>query len=264
MVIEMMDAAMASRRYSTVGKLSGKTAVVTGASKGIGAGIARAFAEEGANIVVNYARGKDDAEQVAADIRNSGGKSNTVQADVSQQSDVDRLVAEATKAFGNVDILVNNAGVYEFAPIEQITEDSYRRMFDLNVLGTVLSTQAAVKAMNGSGSIINLSSVVSLTPPPAGSLYSATKGAVDVITRALAQELGPRNIRVNSLAPGLVETEGTRAAGNGEFESYAVSRTPRGRDGKPEDVAKVAVFLASDDSAWITGEVLPVGGGARL
>jgi 3-oxoacyl-[acyl-carrier protein] reductase len=249
-----------------VGKLSGKTAVITGASKGIGAGIALAFAKEGANVVVNYARGKDDAEKVAASIKDSGGKSITVQADVSKKADVDKLFAEATKAFGTVDILVNNAGVYEFAPLAEITEDSYRRLFDLNVLGTLLSTQAAVKAMNGGGSIINLSSVVSLTPPPTSSVYSATKGAVDVITRTLAQELGPRNIRVNSLSPGLVETEGTRAAGTseGEFKSYALSRTPLGRVGVPDDIAKVAVFLASDDSAWITGEVLPVGGGARL
>jgi 3-oxoacyl-[acyl-carrier protein] reductase len=247
-----------------VGKLSGKTAVITGASKGIGAGIALAFAKEGANVVVNYARGKDDAEKVAANIKDFGGKSITVQADVSKKADVDKLFAEATKAFGTIDILVNNAGVYEFAPLDQITEESYRRLFDLNVLGTLLSTQAAVKAMNGGGSIINLSSVVSITPPPTGTVYSATKGAVDVITRTLAQELGPRNIRVNSLAPGLVETEGTKATGNAEFESYAISRTPLGRAGAPQDVAKVAVFLASDDSAWMTGEVLPVAGGARL
>jgi len=249
-----------------VGKLSGKTAVITGASKGIGAGIALAFAKEGANVVVNYARGKDDAEKVAAKITGSGGKSITVQADVSKKADVDKLFAEATKAFGTIDILVNNAGVYEFAPLAEITEDSYHRLFDLNVLGTLLSTQAAVKAMNGGGSIINLSSVVSLTPPPTASVYSATKGAVDVITRTLAQELGPRNIRVNSLAPGLVETEGTKASGNaeGEFRSYAISRTPLGRVGVPDDIAKVAVFLASDDSAWMTGEVVPVGGGARL
>ena len=199
-----------------MGKLTGKTAVITGASKGIGAGIALAFAKEGANVVVNYARGKDDAEKVAANIKGSGGKSITVQADVSKKADVDKLFAEATKAFGTVDILVNNAGVYEFAPLDQITEDSYRRMFDLNVLGTLLSTQAAVKSMTNGGSIINLSSVASLTPPPTGSVYSATKGAVDVITRSLAQELGPQNIRVNSLAPGLVETEGTRAAGTSE------------------------------------------------
>ena len=250
-----------------MGKLTGKTAVVTGASKGIGAGIAKAFAKEGANVVVNYASSKADAEKVAAEIQGAGGKAVTVQADVSQQADVDRLFAETTEAFGKVDILVNNAGVYEFAPIEQITEASYRKMFDLNVLGTVLSTQAAIKTMNGNGgSIINLSSVVSLTPPPAGSLYSATKGAVDVITRSLAQELGPRNIRVNSLAPGLVETEGTRTSGNseGQFRDYAVSRTPLGRVGLPDDIAKVAVFLASDDSAWMTGEVLPVGGGVRM
>jgi 3-oxoacyl-[acyl-carrier protein] reductase len=250
-----------------VGKLAGKTAVVTGASKGIGAGIARALAKEGANVVVNYARAKADAEKVSAEIQRSGGKSITVQADVSKQADVGRLFAETKKAFGKVDILVNNAGVYEFAPIEQVTEESYRRMFDLNVLGTVLSTQAVLKAMNGDGgSIINISSIVSLTPAPTGSIYSATKGAVDVITRTLALELGPRKIRVNSLSPGLVETEGTRAAGTteGEFKSFALSRTPLGRVGAPDDIGKVAVFLASDDSAWITGEVLPVGGGVRL
>jgi 3-oxoacyl-[acyl-carrier protein] reductase len=249
-----------------VRKLSGKTAVVTGASKGIGAGIAKALASEGANVVVNYAKAKDDAARVSTEIRSSGGKAITVQADVTNQADVDRLFAETKKAFGTVDILVNNAGVYEFAALEDVTEASYRRMFDLNVLGTVLSTQAAVKAMNGSGSIINVSSVASLTPVATGSLYSATKGAVDVITRSLAQELGPRNIRVNSLSPGLVETEGTRTAGTseGDFKSYAISRTPLGRVGQPQDIAKVAVFLASDDSAWMTGEVLPVGGGARL
>ena len=249
-----------------MGKLAGKTAVVTGASKGIGAGIAKAFAREGANVVVNYARGKEDAESVAAEIEKSGGKAITVEADVSKQADVDRLFDVTKKKFGTVDILVNNAGVYEFAPIGQVTEASYRRMFDLNVLGTVLSTQAALKSMNGSGSIINLSSVASLTPIPAGSLYSATKGAVDVITMTLAQELGPRKIRVNSLAHGLVETEGTRTAGtsDGEFKNVAVSRTPLGRVGEVEDIAKVAVFLASDDSGWITGEVLPAGGGARL
>ena len=250
-----------------MGKLTGKTAVVTGASKGIGAGIALALANEGANVVVNYARAKDDAEKVASAITGSGGKAITVQADVSKKKDVDKLFAEATKAFGKIDILVNNAGVYEWAPLADITEESFHRQFDLNVLGTLLSTQAAVKAMtNGGGSIINLSSIVSLTPPPTGTVYSATKGAVDVITRTLAQELGPRNIRVNSLSPGLVETEGTRAGGfsEGEFKSYAISRTPLGRVGQPDDIAKVAVFLASDDSAWMTGEVLPVGGGARL
>jgi len=249
-----------------MGKLSGKTAVVTGASKGIGAGIALALAKEGANVVVNYARAKDDAEKVAAQINQNGSKAITVQADVSKQADVDKLFAAATKTFGKVDILVNNAGVYEFAPLLDITEESYRRQFDLNVLGTLLSTQAAVKSMKDGGSIINLSSIVSLTPPPASSVYSATKGAVDVITRTLAQELGPQNIRVNSLSPGLVETEGTRAIGvsEGEFKQMAISRTPLGRVGQPDDIAKVAVFLASDDSAWMTGEILPVGGGARL
>jgi len=249
-----------------MGKLAGKTAVVTGASKGIGAGIAKAFGKEGANVVVNYARDKEDAEKVAAAIEKAGGKAITVQADVSRQADVDRLFEVTKKTFGTVDVLVNNAGVYEFAPIDQVTEASYRRMFDLNVLGTVLSTQAALKSMNGSGSIINVSSVAALTPIPTGSLYSATKGAVDVITRTLAEELGPRKIRVNSLAPGLVETEGTRAAGTseGNFKETIVARTPLGRVGAVDDIAKVAVFLASDDSGWITGEVLPVGGGARL
>ena len=249
-----------------MGKLAGKTAVVTGASKGIGAGIAKAFGKEGANVVVNYARDKEDAEKVAAAIEKAGGKAITVQADVSRQADVDRLFEVTKKTFGTVDVLVNNAGVYEFAPIDQVTEASYRRMFDLNVLGTVLSTQAALKSMNGSGSIINVSSVAALTPIPTGSLYSATKGAVDVITRTLAEELGPRKIRVNSLAPGLVETEGTRAPGTseGNFKETIVARTPLGRVGAVDDIAKVAVFLASDDSGWITGEVLPVGGGARL
>lgn len=249
-----------------MGKLKGKTAVVTGASKGIGAGIALALAKEGANVVVNYARAKDDAEKVAAQINQNGSKAITVQADVSKKADVDKLFAEATKAFGKVDILVNNAGVYEFAPLQEITEESYRRQFDLNVLGTLLSTQAAVKSMPAGGSVINLSSIVALTPPPTSAIYSATKGAVDVITRTLAQELGPQKIRVNSLSPGLVETEGTRTAGtsDGEFKQLVVSRTPLGRVGQPEDIAKVAVFLASDDSAWMTGEVLPVGGGTRL
>ena len=249
-----------------MGKLAGKTAVVTGGSKGIGAGIAKAFGKEGANVVVNYARGKEDAEKVAAAIEKAGGTAITVQADVSKQADVDRLFEVTKNTFGTVDVLVNNAGVYEFAPIDQVTEASYRRMFDLNVFGTVLSTQAALKSMNGSGSIINLSSVAALTPIPTGSLYSATKGAVDVITRTLAEELGPRQIRVNSLAPGLVETEGTRSAGTseGSFKQMLVARTPLGRVGEVEDIAKVAVFLASDDSGWITGEVLPVGGGVRL
>ena len=249
-----------------MGKLSGKTAVVTGASKGIGAGIALALGKEGANVVVNYARAKEDAEKVAAKINQNGSKAITVQADVSKKVDVDKLFAEATKAFGKVDILVNNAGIYEFGALDQITEESYRRQFDLNVLGTLLSTQAAVKSMPAGGSVINLSSVVALTPPPTSSVYSATKGAVDVITRTLAQELGPQKIRVNSLSPGLVETEGTRASGNaeGDFKAFAISRTPLGRVGQPDDIAKVAVFLASDDSAWMTGEILPVGGGARL
>ena len=259
-----MDIEMIVKEEHSVGKLNGKTAVITGASKGIGAGIALAFAKEGANVVVNYARGKDDAEKVAANIKNSGGKSITVQADVSKKSDVDKLFAY--KGVWDRRHSREQRRRVRIRSSPGITEESYRRMFDLNVLGTLLSTQAAVKSMTNGGSVINLSSVASLTPPPAASVYSATKGAVDVITRSLAQELGPQNIRVNSLAPGLVETEGTKAAGTseGEFRNLAVSRTPLGRVGAPQDIAKVAVFLASDDAAWITGEVLPVGGGARL
>jgi 3-oxoacyl-[acyl-carrier protein] reductase len=262
MAVEMKS----ERGEGAMGKLKGKTAVITGASKGIGAGIAVAFAKEGANVVVNYSRSAADAEKVSAEVKQAGGKALVVQADVSKQADVDKLFAATTKEFGKVDILVNNAGVYEFASIQDVTVDSYRRQFDLNVLGTLLSTQAAVKSMPAGGTIINVSSVASLTPPPTASVYSATKGAVDVITRTLAQELGPQKIRVNSLAPGLVETPGTKVAGTseGEFREMALARTPLGRIGETEDIAKVAVFLASDDSGWITGEVLPVGGGARL
>jgi 3-oxoacyl-[acyl-carrier protein] reductase len=248
-------------------KLTGKVAVVTGASKGIGAAIARRFGAEGANVVVNYVTDKAGAEQVVRDIESAGSKAVTVKANVADAKDVDRLFTEAKKAFGKIDILVNNAGVYEFKPLEQIDEQHFRKHFDLNVLGLLLSTKAAVANINGDGaSIINVSSIASKTPPAGSSVYSATKGAVDVLTRSLAQELGPRRIRVNTLAPGVTDTEGVRALPEDgpEFRNYAVSRTPLGRVGTADDIASAALFLASDDSRWITGEEILVGGGIRL
>ncbi|MBV9072469.1 MAG: glucose 1-dehydrogenase [Acidobacteria bacterium] len=253
-----------------MGKLNGKVALVTGASKGIGAAIAKGLAAEGAAVVVNYRSDKAGAEKVVGEITKAGGKAKALAGDVAKAADVKKIFGELKTNHPHIDILVNNAGVYEFAPIEQFSEESFRRQFDTNVLGTLLATKEALPFFNGSGgSIINLSSVVSITPPANGSVYSATKSAVDTITRSLAQELGPRKIRVNSLAPGFTETEGLKAfAGEnpaeGDFGKYAVSRTPLGRVGHPQDIAKAAVFLASDDAAWITGEVLPVGGGARL
>jgi 3-oxoacyl-[acyl-carrier protein] reductase len=248
-------------------KLTGKVAVITGASKGIGAAIAEKLGAEGAKVVVNYARDKAGAEKVVGKIRKSGGEAVAVQADVSRSEDVKKLFGETAKSFGNVDILVNNAGVYEFRPLESLDEEHYRRIFDLNVLGLLLTTKEAVAHMNGQGgSIINLSSIASKTPAPNSSVYAGTKGAVDVISRALALELAPRKIRVNSLAPGATETEGVRAMPefkNG-FEDLAISRTPLGRMGTGEDIAKAALFLASEDSGWITGEELLVGGGIRL
>ena len=247
-------------------KLSGKTAVVTGASKGIGAAIAETLGRNGANVVVNYASDKAGAERVVKSIESAGGKAIAVQADVSRKEQLDQLFAATTKAFGHVDVLVNNAGVYEFRPLENIDEQHYRRLFDINVLGLLLTTQAAVKVMNGTGgSIINISSLASRQPVPASSVYSATKGAVDVITQELAQELGPRKIRVNALSPGVTETEGLRSVGaDKNFLDYAVSRTPLGRLGASEDIADAALFLASDDSRWITGEAVQIGGGLRM
>jgi len=248
-------------------KLKGKVAVVTGASKGIGAAIAQALGKEGASVVVNYASDKAGAERVVGSITASGGKAIAVKGDVAQSSDVSKLFAETKKAFGKVDILVNNAGVYEFRPLEAVSEEHFHRQFNINVLGLLLTTKEAVQHMNGDGgSIINLSSVVSLTPAPQGSVYSATKAAVDAITRSLAQELGARKIRVNSLLPGVTETEGLKAndAANKDFLSYAVSRTPLGRVGTVDDIASAALFLASDDSRWITGENLVAGGGIRI
>ncbi len=249
-------------------KLNGKVAVVTGASKGIGAAIAERLATDGASVVVNYASDKAGAERVAKKIAANGGKAFVVQADVSKKDDIHKLFRETVLRFGKVDILVNNAGVYEFRPLEAIDEEHFHKQFNLNVLGLLLTTQEAVQHMNGDGgSIINVSSVAAKTPREGGSVYSATKGAVDVVTRSLAQELGKRNIRVNSLSPGYTDTEGVRSsdvASTDAFRELAVSRTPLGRVGTGEDIAGAAAFLASDDSRWITGETLLTGGGIRL
>ncbi|MBB6485629.1 SDR family NAD(P)-dependent oxidoreductase [Rhizobium lusitanum] len=247
-------------------KLAGKVAIVTGASKGIGAGIAKAMAEAGASVVVNYASSREGADKVVADIAAKGGKALAVHGDVSRSEDVKRLFAETKQAFGAVDILVNNAGVYQFAPIEEFTEEEFHREFNINVLGTLLTTREAVKHFGPQGgNIINIgSNAVSMNLPTA-SVYTATKAAVDSITKILAKELGPRNIRVNNLAPGGVETEGVVAAGflGSDFEKHLVSQTPLGRLGQPTDIAPVAVFLASQDAAWVTGETIYVGGGLK-
>ncbi len=246
-------------------KLTGKVALVTGASKGIGAGIALALGAEGAHVVVNYASSREGADQVVAAIEQAGGKALAIQGHVGRTADVEKLFAEAAQAFGTIDILVNNAGVFSFLPIGEITEAEYHRQFDTNVLGVLLASQAAAKQFGPQGgSVINISSVVSRLAPPGSSIYSATKGAVDTITKVLANELGPRGIRVNAINPGMIETEGTRTAGfiGGAFEDQSVAQTPLGRIGKPDDIAPVAVFLASDDSRWITGEIINVSGGA--
>jgi 3-oxoacyl-[acyl-carrier protein] reductase len=251
-----------------MGKLSGKVAVVTGASKGIGAAIAERLGKEGANVVVNYASDKAGADKVAKQIEANGGKALVVKADVSKKEDISKLFGETTLRFGKVDILVNNAGVYEFRPLEAVDEEHFHRQFNLNVLGLLLTTKEAVQYMNGDGgSIINVSSVAAKTPREGGSVYSATKGAVDVVSRTLAQELGPRKIRVNSLSPGFTDTEGVRSsdvASTDAFRDLAVSRTPLGRVGTGEDIAGAAAFLASEDARWITGETILIGGGIRL
>jgi 3-oxoacyl-[acyl-carrier protein] reductase len=248
------------------GKLNGKVAVVTGASKGIGAGIAKEFAAAGASVVVNYSSAKQDADRVVDEISKGGGKAIAIQGNVARKADVGRLFAEAEKAFGKLDILVNNAGVYEFVPLEQVTEQQFHRMFDTNVLGMILATQEALKHFNAnSGSIINVGSLASSLTPPTAVVYNATKGAVDAITRTLAKELGPRKIRVNSINPGMVVTEGAVAGGytEGEMRKTFESLTPMGRIGETQDVAPAAVFFASDDSKWITGETLLIAGGLR-
>jgi 3-oxoacyl-[acyl-carrier protein] reductase len=248
------------------GKLNGKVAVVTGASKGIGAGIASELAAEGASVVVNYASAKQDADRVVDEISKRGGKAVAIQGNVAKKAEVQRLFAEAEKAFGKIDILVNNAGVYEFVPLEQVTEEQFHRMFDVNVLGMLLATQEALKHFNAAGgSIVNIGSLASSLTPPTAVVYNATKGAVDAVTLTLAKELGPRKIRVNSINPGMVITEGSTAGGfiESDFQKFFESQAPLGRVGKPDDIAPAAVFFASDDSKWITGETLIIAGGVR-
>jgi 3-oxoacyl-[acyl-carrier protein] reductase len=247
-------------------KLKGKVAVVTGASKGIGAGIAKQLAAEGAAVVVNYSSSKADADKVVGAITAKGGKAVAVQANVAKQGDIDQLFAATRKAFGRLDILVNNAGIYEFTPLAQITEEHFRKQFDVNVLGPILASQAAAKLFDSAGgSIINVSSLASTLAFPNAAVYSGTKGALDAITRALAAELGPRGIRVNAIRPGMVETEGTHAAGieGSDMQKETRLQTPLGRLGQPADISGAAVFLASADSSWITGETFVISGGRR-
>lgn len=245
-------------------KLAGKIALVSGASKGIGASIAERLAEEGASVVVNYSTSKEGAEKVVNSIKQKGGKAIAVQASMSQPKDIERLFSETKKAFGQLDILVNNAGIYEFLPLEQVTPEHFHKQFDLNVLGLLLACRAALNHFNAAGgSIVNISSVVSTSHIPGCAVYSATKGAVDAATRTLAAELGPRKIRVNSINPGIVQTEGTQTGGflEGDFRKETEAKTPLGRIGLPQDIAPAVVFLASDDAAWITGETLIIAGG---
>ena len=245
-------------------RLTGKVAIVTGASKGIGAGIAKALAAEGAAVAVNYASSREGADRVVAEITKAGGKAIAVQGDVSKAADVKRLVAETVKAFGGLDVLVNNAGIYAFDPLENVTEAEFHRLFDTNVLGPLLVTREAVGHFGpGGGSVINVSSVASLSPVPNAAVYSATKGALDSLSRVLALELAPRRIRVNTIAPGGVETEGTHSVGviGSDLHKQIVAATALGRFGQPSDIAGVAVFLASEESGWMTGERLTVSGG---
>lgn len=252
-------------RHTSMSKLSGKVAIVTGASKGIGAGIAKALAAEGASVVVNYASSKSGADAVVTAITESGGKAIAVQGDVSRKAEAQSIIDAAISQFGRLDILVNNSGVYEFASIEEITEEHFHRLFNINVLGTLLTTQAAAKHLGDGGSVINISSVVSRITPPDSAVYTGTKGAIDAITGSLARELGPRNIRVNAINPGLIETEGTKTANvvGSEMEQLIISQTPLGRVGQTQDIAPLAVFLASDDARWLTGETLIASGGLR-
>jgi 3-oxoacyl-[acyl-carrier protein] reductase len=247
-------------------QLSNKVAVVTGASKGIGAGIAKGLAAAGASVVVNYSSSKEGAEHVVDEIVKEGGKAIAVQGDVSKAADVQRIFAETKKAFGRLDVLVNNAGVYQFAPLGEITEEQFHRQFNINVMGLILATQEAVKHFGtGGGTVINIGSTVSTLTPPASAVYTATKGAVDAVTRVLAKELGPSGIRVNSINPGMVETEGVHAAGiiGSDFQKQYQSQTPLGRIAQPDDIAPIAVFLASAESGWLTGETLLASGGLR-
>jgi 3-oxoacyl-[acyl-carrier protein] reductase len=247
-------------------KLTGKVAVVTGASKGIGAQIAKELAAEGAAVVVNYASSKAGADKVVSEIASSGGKAIAVQGDVAKKADINRLFSETKKAFGKVDILINNAGIYEMFPLEEVTEERFHKQFNLNVLGLLLTTQEAVKHFGSEGgSVVNVSSVVSTLGLPGGSIYCGTKAAVDAVTRSLAKELGPRKIRVNSINPGMVETEGTHSAGilESDFKKQYEAMAPLGRVGKPDDIAPAVVFLASPESSWMTGETMFITGGNR-
>jgi len=248
------------------GKLAGKVAVVTGASKGIGASIAKYFAAEGASVVVNYSSSKDGADRVVKEIASRGGKAVAVQADVSKEKDIERLFSEAKKAFGRLDILVNNAGIYEFSPLEGVTQDHFRKQFDLNVLGLLFASQEAAKLFGPEGgSIINIGSVASTITVPNSAVYASTKASVDAITRVLAKELGPRKIRVNSINPGMVVTPGWRAGGfeGSQFHKELEATAPLRRIGKPDDIAPAVVFLASPESSWTTGETIAVSGGIR-
>ena len=246
-------------------KLSGKVAIVTGASKGIGAAIAKAFAHEGASVIVNYASSKDGADKIVDEITSNGGKAIAVGGDVTRQADANGIIDAAIKTYGRLDIVVNNSGVYEFAPVEEITEEQFHRMFNVNVLGLLFITQAAIKHLGEGASIINIGSGVTRLTPPNSAVYSGTKGAVDAITGVFSREFGAKKIRVNSINPGMVETEGTHSAGfiGSDFQTALIGQTPLGRVGQPDDIASVAVFLASDDSAWLTGEQLLATGGLR-
>jgi 3-oxoacyl-[acyl-carrier protein] reductase len=252
-------------RERHMNKLKGKVAVVTGASKGIGAAIAKSLAAEGASVVVNYASSKAGADKVVAAITAAGGKAVAVGGDVSKAAEAQGIIASALANFGRLDILVNNSGIYEFTPIEAVTEESFHKMFNINVLGLLLTTQAAVKHLGEGASIINIGSGVTRFTPPNSAVYTATKGAVDAVTGVLSKELGPRKIRVNSINPGIIETEGTHTAGfiGSDFEKNFIAQTPLGRTGQPGDIASIAVFLASDDSGWLTGEQFLATGGAR-
>ncbi len=245
--------------------LQNKVAIVTGASKGIGAAIARQLAADGAQVIVNYASGKSDAEKVVADIAAAGGQACAVAADVTQQIEVEALIKAALDRFGRLDIVVNNAGVYQFAKIEESTEALYRRQFDINVLGTLLVTAAATPHLSNGSSIINISSFVTRVFIAESAIYSGAKGAIDAITGVLSKELGPRGIRVNAVNPGLIETEGSHSAGaiNSDFQTWNEAQTPLGRIGQVQDVAPIVAFLASDAAGWITGEVMLASGGMR-
>jgi len=244
-------------------KLTGKVAVVTGASKGIGAAIAKALGAEGASVVVNYASSKDGADKVVAAITEKGGKAIAVKADVSKASDAKALIDDTLKAFGRLDVLVNNSGIYEFASLEDMTEDSFHRMFNVNVLGLLLVSQAAAKHLPEGGSVINVSSAVTRITPPNTAVYTATKGAVDALTGVLSREFGQRKIRFNSINPGMVATEGAAGFLGSDFEKAIAAQTPFGRVGQPDEIADIAVFLASKDSRWMTGETLIASGGMR-